>query len=191
MPNLFANDLNGETDAEAELVARYTQRLLELARKQLPERVRGRVDPEDVLQSVYRSFFRRLKGGKFAFEDSHDVWRLLATMTVYKARNSVRFHQRLRRDVRREMPLQPEAAAGGKQDPAWPEPDFGDVEVMFDCLEQLLKRLPENYREIVVRRLEGDSIEQIGLRIKRSRRTVLRVLAHVQDLAAEQLESSV
>jgi RNA polymerase sigma-70 factor, ECF subfamily len=191
MPNWFANDLSGATDAEAELVARYTQRLLEVARKQLPERVRGRVDPEDVLQSVYRSFFRRLKGGKFAFDDSHDVWRLLATMTVYKARNSVRFHQRLRRDVRREMPLQPEVTAGGKQDPAWAEPDFGDVEVMFDCLEQLLKRLPENYREIVVRRLEGDSIEQIGLRVKRSRRTVLRVLAHVQDLAAEQLESSV
>jgi len=62
---------------EAELVERYTQRLLALARRQLPERVRSRVDAEDVVQSVYRSFFRRLNEDRFSFADSHDVWRLL------------------------------------------------------------------------------------------------------------------
>ncbi len=65
--------LTGEPDHERAVVDRYTQGLLEVARRQLPDRVRRRVDPEDVVQSVYRSFFRRLDAGKFAFEESHDV----------------------------------------------------------------------------------------------------------------------
>ena len=73
--------------------------LLGMAHAQLPERLRKRFDPEDVVQSVYRSFFRRLQEGEFTFDDSHDVWRLLATMTYCKARNLVKFHQRHRRDV--------------------------------------------------------------------------------------------
>lgn len=62
--------IGSEPGFEGELVDRYTRRLLELARRQLPERVRRRVDPEDVVQSVYRSFFRRLNDGQFNFGSS-------------------------------------------------------------------------------------------------------------------------
>lgn len=41
---------------------------------------------------------------------------------------------------------------------------------------------------MVARRLEGQSIEEIATAVGRSRRTVLRVLAHVQDLAARRAE---
>src|ERR1051326_1884519 len=70
---------------EQEFVQRYTQRLLGLAREHLPQRIRRRMDPEDVVQSVYRSFFQRLEGGQFVFEESNDVWRMLAGMTFNKA----------------------------------------------------------------------------------------------------------
>lgn len=82
---------SAEPGYEAEVVERYTLRLLELARRQLPERVRRRVDPEDVVQSVYRSFFRRLNDGQFNFDDSHDIWRLLAAITFRKSKNAVKF----------------------------------------------------------------------------------------------------
>lgn len=183
MSNWFTRVLAGEPGSEAELVRRYTHRLVGLARRHLPERVRRRVDPEDVVQSVYRTFFRRLNDGQFAFEESHDVWRLLAAMTYRKAHNASKFHQRDRRDVRRDQPLAEEA------DRPADEPGPADVEALFACLEQLLVGLPEHYRTIVVRRLEGDSIEQIAGQVQRSRRTVLRVLAHLHDLAAKQLES--
>jgi RNA polymerase sigma factor (sigma-70 family) len=181
--NWFTRVLAGEAGSEVELVRRYTHRLVGLARRHLPERVRRRVDPEDVVQSVYRTFFRRLNDGQFAFEDSHDVWRLLAAMTYRKARNASKFHQRDRRDVRRDQPLAEEA------DQPPDEPGPADVETLFACLEQILAGLPEHYRTIVVRRLEGDSIEQIARQVQRSRRTVLRVLAHLHELAARQLES--
>jgi RNA polymerase sigma-70 factor (ECF subfamily) len=182
--NWFTRVLAGEPGSEHELVRRYTHRLVGLARRHLPERVRRRVDPEDVVQSVYRTFFRRLHDGQFAFEDSHDVWRLLAAMTYRKAQNASKFHQRDRRDVRRDQPLADDGA--GEAGPADPGP--ADVEVLFACLEQLLAGLPEHYRTIVIRRLEGDSIEQIAHQVQRSRRTVLRVLAHLHELAAKQLE---
>ncbi len=176
--------LSGRPGCDRELVERYTHGLLALARRQLPDRVRARVDPEDVVQSVYRSFFKRLHEGRFAFDESHDVWRLLAAMTYHKARNAAKFHLRDRRDARRELTL------AGSETPAGPpeEAGAGDVDLLYECLEQLLARLPENYRDIVVRRLDGQSIEEVAGAVRRSRRTVLRVLAHVQELAARELE---
>jgi RNA polymerase sigma factor (sigma-70 family) len=166
-------------------VERYTRGLLELARRELPDRLRRRVDPEDVIQSVYRSFFQRLGEGRFSFEDSHDVWRLLATMTLHKTRNAVRFHQRERRDVRREVPL----AAGKESDgparvPEIAAPGPESVEVLYECLEQMLSGLAEDHRTMVLLRLEGRSIAEIAECVKRSRRTVLRVLAHLHEQAA-------
>lgn len=175
--------------SEAELVEHYARRLLGLARAQLPQRLRGRCDPEDVVQSVYRSFFRRLQGGEFAFDDSYDVWRLLATMTYCKARNLVKFHQRHRRDVRREAPVELDADHAIWARDAECTPGDNDVAVLLECLELLLEKLPENHRQIVLRRLEGDSIEIIASKVQRSRRTVIRVLAHVQELGARSLDS--
>lgn len=186
----LAGVLAGNSGAEADLVDRYAKRLLGLARRQLPEWVHKRFDPEDVVQSVYRSFFRRLQVGEFTFDDSLDVWRLLSAMTYRKTRNLVKFHQRQRRDVRRERPLdfEPEMAEGNDQtgNPL----ANGDLIVLFECLEQLLARLPDPGREIVMQRLEGQTIDQIAKNVRRSRRTVLRVLSRVQELGAHQLEAA-
>lgn len=74
--------LRGVPECELGVVEKYSARLVELAEHCLPDRIRRRVDPEDVVQSVYRSFFKRLRGGEFSFEDSHDVWRLLTVITA-------------------------------------------------------------------------------------------------------------
>src|SRR5262245_39837876 len=137
---------SGDSGFEREVMDRYTQRLLELARRKLPERLRRRVDPEDVLQSVYRSFFQRLNDGQFVFHESLDVWRLLAAMTFRKVCNAVKFHQRERRDVRRDLPLVPTgelSRPGAQAIPEAPGPD--DLETLFECLEKLLAKLPESY----------------------------------------------
>ena len=190
MAQWLAQILSGKPGFESEVVDRYSHGLVELARRHLPQRVRGRLDPEDVVQSVYHSFFRRLNDGRFKFDDSHDVWRLLAAMTFHKTQNAVKHHQQQRRDVRRDYALE----GRDTSDPEFKQTEPGvpgaeDVSHLFDCLEKLLIALPEQYRIIVVRRLEGDSIEAIAQHVQRSRRPVLRVLAHFQELAAEQLEA--
>jgi RNA polymerase sigma-70 factor (ECF subfamily) len=186
----LADMLAGRPGIGSDLVEQYARGLLIIAQRQLPERLRKRFDPEDVVQSVYRSFFRRLQEGQFAFDDSHDVWRLLATMTYCKARNLVKFHHRYRRDVRRESPLDAEAELAASEAAISSPPGDDDVALLLECLEKLLDDVPEHHREVVLRRLEGDSIEAIAEHVQRSRRTVLRVLAHVQDLGARHLETA-
>jgi RNA polymerase sigma-70 factor (ECF subfamily) len=178
---------SAESGFERDIVDRYSQRLMALARRRLPDRLRGRVDPEDVVQSVYRSFFRRLADGRFQFEASLDLWRLLAAMTFYKVRNAIRFHQRERRDVRRETSMEGSAEGSPYADPT-PGPE--DLVTFLECLEQLLARAPKNYREIVVLRLEGLSIAEIAERIDRSQRTVLRALSRLGEVIASELETS-
>ena len=185
MTTWLAQVVAGLPGSERELVDRYTERLLALARRQLPLRLRRRVDPDDIVQSVYRSFFRRLKGHQLQLDESHDLWRLLAAITYYKIFNSVKYHQRQCRDLRREIAL---------SEGDHPLEDLGctdrqNLDVLYDSLAQLLEKLPESARTIVVRRLEGLTIEAIAADINRSRRTVLRVLANVQDLASQMVEN--
>src|SRR5262249_18874163 len=132
-----------------------------------------------------------LNEGAFSFEESHDVWRLLAAMTFHKARNAVLFHQRHRRDVRRDLALHPDEDSAGGGDAFLAEaPQAEDLDLLFDCLEQLLTGLPDGYREIVVRRREGDWIREIARRVQRTRQTVSRVLSHLQERAARLRESA-
>src|SRR5438270_39264 len=70
----------------------------------------GRVNGEDVVQSVFRTFFRRCAQGEFQIDDSTRMWRLLVKITLQKARAQARHHTAEMRDVRAE-------AAG--EDDAW------------------------------------------------------------------------
>ena len=47
-------------------------------------RLRAKVDPEDVLQSVCESFFRRHAEGEFSLKDWDSLWALLAVITLRK-----------------------------------------------------------------------------------------------------------
>jgi RNA polymerase sigma-70 factor (ECF subfamily) len=187
MSTWLARVLTGEPGFEAQLVARYSERLLVLARRQLPTCIRSRVDPEDVVQSVYRSFFQRLHQRQFAFEQSHDLWRLLAAMTFRKASNAVKFHLRDRRDSRRDQPLTPDQELEESREA---EAHAADLDLLVGCLQQLLGALSETRREIVVRRLQGELIQDIARRVGCSRRTVNRVLTQVQEVAARLVEAS-
>jgi RNA polymerase sigma-70 factor (ECF subfamily) len=165
------------------LVERYTQRLLQLVRRKLPERFRGRVDPEDVVQSVYRSFFARVRAEEYAFAESLDVWRLLMVMTLHKVDNTMKHHLRLRRDVRREAtPSDTVLERTALRDI---EPGPEDLAELCDLLEDLLVNLPPAYRDVVTLRLAGHSHDEIAGQVGVSKRTVQRVLSNVQSSACK------
>lgn len=72
---------SGDQTAASMLFDRYLVRLLALARSRLSQSFRGRIDPEDVVQSAYRSFFVGAREGRFALQPEDDLWPLLALMT--------------------------------------------------------------------------------------------------------------
>src|SRR5207302_11053184 len=93
-------------DAAAQVVfERYARRLIGLAATRLPERIRSKVDPEDVVQSAFRSFFLRQANGRIDLDDWDGLWTMLTVITVRKCGHRLEQLQAARRDVRREVAL--------------------------------------------------------------------------------------
>jgi RNA polymerase sigma-70 factor (ECF subfamily) len=174
----------GEKDAETEVFQRYAARLIALARTRLDPRLKARVDPEDIVQSVFQSFFVRRDEGKFSFDDSGGLWAILVTMTIRKCHRKWEYHTALQRDVRRETA--PPAAREGEStiafEPPCPEPTLEEAAALSEMLEQLMARLDERGRQVLTLRLQGHTIPQISDQVGRSERTVHRLLDDIRAL---------
>jgi len=161
-----------------DMVNRCTEKLVKRVRKQLPDHLKKRLDPEDIVQSVYRNFSRMIKQGTYVFEDSRHIWRLLTVMTYHEVRDAVRFHEDSSRDVRREDQ--------GEARPfldSLPGPE--EVVSFLDSIEHRLKDWPEQHRMIVRLFLHGETITAIAGQAGCSPSTVRRVL----DAAQERMRS--
>lgn len=169
--------------AAAEVFGRYAGRLIALARTRLDARLRSKVDPEDVLQSVFRSFFRRQAAGQFELEDWDDLWSLLVRITLRKSgRTAAAFHAE-RRDIRKEL-----SRIEAPDDSCCPyealarDPGPDEVVAVTDMVENLMRRFGERQRHILVLRLQGYTIPEISQEAERTERTVHRVLAEARDI---------
>src|SRR5580658_860276 len=82
-----------DKDAAERVWTQFVCRLIALARENLDTRVRGKIDPEDVVQSVFHSFFHRHAEGQYELTSWNGLWGLLAQITVRKCvRQERRFH---------------------------------------------------------------------------------------------------
>src|SRR5689334_20930137 len=82
----------GEQDAVELLFTRYASRLARVAEQHLSHRLAARLDGEDVVQSVFRTFVRRCREGGFRLDGPGQLWRLLLVITQRKARAAGRHH---------------------------------------------------------------------------------------------------
>src|SRR5262249_49280163 len=99
----------GEEGAARVVFERFTRRLIGLAHSQLDERFRHKIDPEDLVQSVYKSFFLRYGDGMLAAEGVDGLWGLLTRITVRKCAERIRYHRAACRDMLREAPAPSQA----------------------------------------------------------------------------------
>ena len=95
--------LAGDAEAAGQLFQRYSAKLTGLASKHLSDRLARRSDSEDVIQSVFRTFFGRSSRGEFTINSSGELWRLLVTITLAKVRDLARRHTAAKRDIRMEV----------------------------------------------------------------------------------------
>jgi RNA polymerase sigma-70 factor (ECF subfamily) len=175
----------------AEVVARYGRRLVVLAERRLSPQVARRLDGEDVVQSVFRTFFRRCACGEFKIDASEQLWRLLVAITLRKAQARARQHLAGKRRVGAEAPGGDQALAGV----ADPEPGPEDAVLLIDQIEALLHGLPDWYARLLDLRLQGHSAAEIAPQLNVSRQTVYRGLALLGQrlnaaLAAERAEKT-
>jgi RNA polymerase sigma-70 factor (ECF subfamily) len=167
----------GNTEAANRLFAIYVHRLSRLAQQHLSRKMAGRLDGEDVVQSVFRTFFRRSVRGEFQIDSSAKIWRLLVKITLMKARAKGRYHTAEKRDVRSET--LPSEDAGWLQVLAR-EPGPAEAAAFVDLMESLLHERPPLFREVLQLRLEGQGATAIAKQLGISRQNVYQILKQLQ-----------
>jgi RNA polymerase sigma-70 factor (ECF subfamily) len=173
---------DGRNEAAAQVFQRYANRLIELARRQLDPKLLQKVDPEDVMQSVFRSFLIRNAAGHFAeFQSWESIWAMLVVMTQRKCGRRIEYFHTARRDVRRELP----EAVPGQDSTAnlglrADEPTPSEAAMLTETLEHLMNSLPGRHRDIVALSLQGYEPAEISTEIGCTERTVYRVLERVK-----------
>ncbi|MGE3806062.1 MAG: RNA polymerase sigma factor [Gemmataceae bacterium] len=180
---LLARWREGDQEAAAQLFERYADRLVALAKSRLPARLAQRVDAEDVVQSVYRSFFAAARAGRYELERGGDLWRLLVTITINKVHRQFTHHQRDRRDSRREQTIpdhEREQGLGPSAPLLTREPGPLEVVAICDELENILRDLKPAYRQMVELRLQGYNVFEIADETGAGERTVRRVLDKIK-----------
>src|SRR4051794_19583038 len=99
---LMARLRSGEDAAAREVFERFAGRLIAMARGRFSRLLARKVDPEDVVQSAFKSFFVRLPAGKLDVGDWDGLWNLLALITVRKCADRAEYFLADRRDATRE-----------------------------------------------------------------------------------------
>jgi RNA polymerase sigma-70 factor, ECF subfamily len=180
----------GDNDAAQELFDKYAGRLIGLARTRLSAPLRQKVDPEDIAQSVFKSFFRRQTSDPFDLEDWGGLWGVLVVITMRKCGRRAQAFKTARRDVRKESP--PRATADDSHmewDFPGGEPTPEEAASLTETVERLMERLDERGRHILSLRLQGYSIEEISEQIARTKRTVHRTLEQVKNWLVQEVAS--
>jgi RNA polymerase sigma-70 factor, ECF subfamily len=171
----------GDQSAAREIFERFVDKLLRLARDRFDAVLRRKVDPEDVVQSAYKSFFLRYGAGKLEVEDWGNLWGLLTMITLRKCLDRVEYHRAGRRDVQREAAAQPGTPG---TEPWWQavarEPTPEEAAVLAELVEQLLRGLEEEERPVLEMSLQGYTTQEISAQLGRSERSVRRLRQRVR-----------
>ena len=162
----------GQGDASTALYLRYVERLQALAAAQSSPALARRVDAEEIVQSVFRTFFRRASLGHYTVPDGEEIWKLLLVIALNKVRATGAFHLAAKRDVRK--------TSGGevfdRAVEAESGPDDAALTTLRFVVEDLLKELPEAHRRMIEMRIEGYEVSEVSDAVRRSKRSVERVL---------------
>lgn len=168
----FLRKLEARDDAAAqELIGRFTHQLVALALRHIDAGLRHKVDPEDLVQSAYKSFFSRYGGGNLVIENWNSLWGLLTLIAVRKCAERAAYHRAERRDVAREAAPLPEDAARALE-PFGREPTPLEAALLSETIGQLFAGLDEDERPVLELSLQGYSTREISERLGWAERTV-------------------
>jgi RNA polymerase sigma-70 factor (ECF subfamily) len=176
----------GDQDAATRLYLRYAERLRLLARAECSPDLARRVDMEDIVQSVFSSFFRGVSNGYYDIPAGEELWKLLLVIALNKIRAKGAFHRAARRDVRQTV--------GGNFLEQVPGTEQNNDDAPFLVLkmtvEEVMKALPNAQKEMVDLRIEGYEVAEIAEKTRRSKRSVERCLQDFRKKLADILEKN-
>ena len=185
----------GDVAAQGEILLRYRSWLRLLARLQIDSRFQGKFDASDIVQQTLLEACRALRQFRGDTEAELRAWlrQILAHVLAHEIR---RYHGTQQRDVDREVSLDQALAQSSQRLGdmlAAPGSSPSQQAVRNEqeiLLADVLARLPEDYREVIIlRNLEGLPHEEVARRLGRNvgavRMLWVRALARLrQELQA-------
>lgn len=168
----------GEQDAATELYLRYADRLEKLARSETGRDLGTRLDAKDVVQSVFRTFFRRAAAGQYELPAGEELWRLILVIALNKIRQLGIHHRAAKRDATRTKSVE---RWEGVAPAAAKENDETARATLAMVIDELLSQLPAAHRAMIELRIEGHEVAEIAARTERSQRSVERVLQNFRQ----------
>lgn len=174
---------SGEGDAAREVFVRFAGRLVGLARRHLDGRLTVKVDPEDVVQSAYKSFFLRYREGRLEVGSWDGLWGVLTIITLRKCADRAAYYRTEKRDVTREVSSSTSEESG----PAVfdlaldrePRPD--EAAALAETVEALFRAVDDpDEREILELSLQGFTAGEISEKLGRAERSVRRLRERVR-----------
>lgn len=171
---------NGEDDAATEFYDRYVKRVFGLVHQQMAEHLRASMQPEDIVQSVFKSIFRGLTTGDYDAPPSGSLWQLVAIVAVHKVRKNARRRMADKRDDRRTQSLN----AFEDFDTA----SNSSPEEFESAIREAIEGLKPLEQEVVVLRVQGFSVEEISSKLERSRRGIERTLHAIREKLIQTLD---
>ena len=167
---LLSGVRKGDVDGAGEIIVRrFAARLAALAAAKVGERLGRRIDAEDVVQSVFRTFFRRLDDGLMELRDWESLWGLLTRISVCRICRHAEHNAAARRNQGRETDLADDIQAFDR------EPRAEEVSIAEELRDRLIAEMTEKHRAIVLRILDGATHEAIAKELATSIATVERV----------------
>jgi RNA polymerase sigma-70 factor, ECF subfamily len=171
---------SGEDAAAREVFERFAGRLIALARRQFNQLLARKVDPEDVVQSAFKSFFIRHREGKVEVGDGGGLWKLLTLITMRKCADRVEYFRADRRDAARE-------ATGGAAEShdlelraLDREPRPEEAVILAETVEHLFRDLTDHERPILELSLQGYTAPEISEQLGRAERSVRRLRERIR-----------
>ncbi len=170
----------GQGSAVGPLLEAYFDRLVQLARKRLGGLPGLASYDEDVALRSFQSICQGLRNPdrKHPVRNRDELWRLLATRTVSRAIDQMRKHHA------EESP-----GAFDVELLLAREPSPEDAAAMADECHRLLERLDDSeLRQIALWKAEGETNEEIALRLNCVTRTIERKVSRIRVLWRHELK---
>ncbi len=162
---LLALTRTGDRAAAGELYDRYARRIRNLAERRTAG---STLEPDDVVQSTFRTFLAGVGRGLYDVPDGQDLWALLVVVALNKVRAYARTAAAAKRTTGRRID---DASA------AETLPDNGTTDpALLAVTQDVLNRFTPMERELVELRLAGHHVDGIAATLGRSKRTVERIL---------------
>jgi len=180
----------GDSVAANQIWQHYFDRLVRAVRVRLYGQNRAVSDEEDIVLSVFDSFYNAAENGRFPdLSDRNDLWRLLLRMSARKVVDKRRHDQRQRRGGNVNVHSLDETADGDRLVEAiGDEPSPEMVLMMQESVDEFFSHLGVGQlRDLAGLKLEGYSNAELAERFGCSERTIERRLHLIREKCRQEL----